>query len=495
MAGKLTRDGNFVFADAFDHQFYLKAREAEQTARTDCHASGSAIRNAYERLITLIIRDCGLENYISIEERARKRNNRMRDVSELKARVDCLRSTANMIAAGVVKDEADMRQNGPLPILGRTTCYIRKGAMTDYMESSESTYDMVRWLGNTCSHDDLKSTQVRPEYASVIAAIKALYDIAVWHWRNQRENIPAFDESIMPIENYHITSGYVPADTEQSHCLMEFTGFLEDNEGQPSYYAILRMYAWPRNKDRNFVLRNLNIYKVANADRPYDVPGMKRPIEVTPLNAQSHGYYILAYQFKKEPQPLTSELLHSITEPAARLAIGLQLVHCMNELHLAESPISHRMLNYTCVYVCAYRNQVWAPDIIKFDYAKISQAENPVRTVFMNARDARQSIRQMQRLNKYIAPEWDQLDKNADDASWSRVDVYSLGILLIEILLGRIMDSMPGEDALYDLEDLGFPAELIDTLELMCAADPNARPDLRTVSRVLESARATVSGR
>lgn len=483
MASGQVIDGNFAFVYNSDPEFYLKARLAEQKARTDYGTSGQNIRQAMEMLVNRIIaRSESLKGYCV---RTLHGMQALKDVRDLKNRLDVLRSREALLAAGYIESKAAYDRKRPLPNL-QDVEFRRVGSKK---VERENAYEFIRELGNTCSHgNDLGSKDIYLDYETIVKAIKVLHDIAAWHWRNQRgANVP-FREDIMPIEEYHITSACIPQDTRQSHCLMEFNGYLADDSGRPWIYAILRMYARPKVQERNFILRNLSSYQVANAERPTDIPGMVRPMEVTRIDDATKGCYILAYQFKKEPRVL-AEILPTIKDPVTRFGIGRNIIQCMNELHRAEVPISHRMLNCDGIYICEYKKGIYTPHIIKFDYARIAQSERPVVTVFMNAQEARNSVQRQQRLNKYIAPEWDHLDQNSNDTDWSRVDVYSLGILMIEILLGRVLDAMPGQEELFELEDLGYSADIVDTLDLMCAGDPLQRPDLQWVCEVLDAVR------
>lgn len=66
---------------------------------------------------------------------------------------------------------------------------------------------------------------------------------------------------------------------------------------------------------------------------------------------------------------------------------------------------------------------------------------------------------------------WETLG-NPAEINWTKVDIYSLGVLFSDILMGEIRETPVHID---DLEDMGLSDELLDLLDLMRADDPESR--------------------
>lgn len=478
--------GNFAFTYTIDHEFYEKAYAAEQKARINYEESGAAIRKALERLIADIIHDCGLDNYVSADKRLNPKGQPLKDNDKLGLRLGILQSPREMLAAGYIQNKSEMfgvKSKAPLPGLNKVP-YQKSGGAKVLGDG----YTFLRDLGNTCSHGGDIKEQVVLNYAAIRDGIKLLHDIAKHHWkaRCKKEGIPfgQFLEKRMPIGKYVITAAATPSDMERSKCQLEFQGYIPNDEGRPETYAILRMYrrADAEESGKNFILRNQKSYAEVRSAVPYMPQGMATNLNVvTEQSAESSEFYILAYEFPREPRVLSNDIIKDM-DNRSRIKMCAQIARCLYELHHSDVPISHRMLNYECIYMCKYSS--WVPFIIKFDYAKITNSSEPAKTVFMNAKEAREKLEKQAQLNKYIAPEWDALDQSSDGESWNRVDIYSLGVLISDILWGAIQPQLVDLEA---LEERGALEELLMMLGCMLSDDPGDRPDLGEVCGILDA--------
>ena len=101
--------------------------------------------------------------------------------------------------------------------------------------------------------------------------------------------------------------------------------------------------------------------------------------------------------------------------------------------------------------------------------------------MFDNAVKAKDKINE-RKLSKYISPEWEAME-SIETVDWAKVDIFSLGILFSDILMGKISENPVSID---DLEELDLSEELLDLLDLMRADDPSARFGIRDVKDIFD---------
>lgn len=454
--------GNFAFMFHINRELYDKLCSAEKQARTNFRNSGHESREALEIFIRLV-----LNRYNNLSRACRGQ--------ELRAKIDNLRDESFLKAEGYLSADETLAEKPILPDLGEVTFKYDNGR-----EETADYWDFIRKYGNTCSHADTRPSDVKLSYENTIKCLKGLFLLMKRFYRNQISNsVGAFNENLMPIEEYCVYDSYIPADSVRSKCIREFLAFIKDDNGEKSFYAILRLY---NKADSNevFMLRNQKCFTEAAKLSLSSVPdGMTRMRELIPKDSQASSFYIISYIFNQEPHPLTETLIKGMSL-GQRVKLCARIVNCLDNLHTSPIPIFHRMLNYESIFTCEIRNE-WIPYIIKFDYAKIlSQA--PVGTVFANAVKAKEKINE-EKLNKYLPPEWDSLSQDATDKEWAKVDIYSLGILFADILAGKIgVNPVP----IDELEELDLSEEMLDLLDIMRADDPNERWDIEDVKDIFD---------
>lgn len=453
--------GNFAFMYHINRELYEKLYSAEKQARTNFRNSGHESREALEILIKIILNRHNLSNACKGQE--------------LRTKIDNLRDESFLKSAGYLKDDEKLSDKPILPELGRVTFKYKNGR-----EETVDYWDFMRKYGNTCSHADTRPCDVKLSYENTIKCLKGLFLLLKRYYKGQIPNsLGTFDENMMPIEEYCVYDSYVPADSVRSKCLREFLAFIRDENGEKSFYAILRLYN-KADSNETFMLRNQKCFTEAAKLSLRSVPdGMTRMRELIPKDSQTSTFYIISYIFNQEPHPLTESLLQGMSL-GQRVKLCSRIVNCLDNLHTSPIPIFHRMLTYESVFTCEIRGE-WIPYIIKFDYAKIlSQA--PVGTVIMNAVKAKEQLNE-EKLNKYLPPEWDSLSQEAGDKEWAKVDIYSLGILFADILAGKIgVSPIPIED----LEELDLSEEVLDLLDIMRADEPSERWDIEDVKDIFD---------
>lgn len=454
-------EGNFGFIYSINRNLYNKLYSAEMYSRIDFNRCGQDCRSALEIFINTIIKKKGLVNQLEGLELFRK--------------VEKLRSESFLREEGFLNQGERIEEKCILPSLGKVK-YERE----DKKKTQMDYWDYMRRYGNRGSHVSVKPSDPRQTYSNSVKCLKGFFKALKIIYKNQ---IPSdtgdFDENKMPIGEYCVYSSHVPSDSVRSKCEREFLAYTKDENGDKNFYAILRLYN-KQDADDVFMLRNQKCFSEAAKMSLSSVPeGMTRLREIIPKDSSNSSFYIISYIFNQKPSPLNNEIL-STMDLNQRVRFCGRIVNCLENLHTSPIPIYHRMLNYECIYACKIRSE-WIPYIIKFDYAKIV-SKAPIGTVYANAVKAKGKLNERS-LNKYLPPEWDSITQDAGDKEWSKVDIYSLGILCSDILVGKIENQVVSLDK---LEELGVSDELLDTLDIMRADDPNERWGIEDIKGIFD---------
>lgn len=431
---------NFGFIKNINADVYSKLHNAEKKARTDFRSSGREIREALEKMIERIL--------WSSDVRA--------DKPELVEKIKLL------------------QDKKLLPDIGRIKYKMENGeeASTDY-------YAFMRRYGNRCSHANYQPRDLKISFDNTIKCLKGFHLFLRAYYKGRIANsIPEFDKNAMPIEEYHVYKSYPPSDQARSKCEREFLAYTLDADGEKDFYAVLRLYHKADISDY-FLQRNHKCFTVASKMSISSVPeGMTKMNELIPIASKQSSFYIICYIFNREPYELSDALLKEMSIKQ-RIKLCCRITNCMYNLHTLDAAIEHRMLNYESIFVCKFKEE-WVPYVIKFDFAKIESTLVKF-TVFDNALKAKDKLKN-KKLSKYIAPEWEALD-NIEKVDWAKVDIYSLGILFSDILIGRIAENpVPFED----LEELDVSQELIELLDVMRAEDPKSRFGIQDVKDIFD---------
>ena len=104
-----------------------------------------------------------------------------------------------------------------------------------------------------------------------------------------------------------------------------------------------------------------------------------------------------------------------------------------------------------------------------------------IGTVYMSALESQNYLRKKGR-EKYLPPEWLQIEDGSVTPDWAKVDIYALGVLMMDILKGEITGSLVSFD---ELEDIGVPDLILDVLESMLIESPEKRVTMQDVKDLI----------
>ena len=450
--------GNFAFLANINETLYTEIVKAERQARIDYNLCGRLLRDVLETFVEIVVKGKKLENYIDSDWK-------------LWEKIATLRSVDAMRAAGYLNPNQTFSDRALLPNMGRVDYYTENDR-----KKNDDYYDFMREFSNNCAHIERRPNKPKISYNNVVLALRGYHMLLRRYYSSQLpQTMPPFDEHKMRILDYVIEKSYVPEDSLRSKCVREYLGYTL-HHGEPHRYVLIRMYNL-RGANTTFLFRNDLCFNKATDDAITVPDGMTTTMELTKQDNAKSDFYLICYLFNRKPQPLTADLLKSMTLKQ-RLDMCHRLAVCLKNLH--NSGIYCRMLSYESIFVSRLRD-TWIPYIVKFDHAKIV-ADNPVMTVYMDAVQARKNAK-IKPLIKYLALEWNRVDDDTPNVDWGKVDIYSLGVLMGDILLGEIGDHLPNID---DLEDEGVDEMVCDLIERMCAESPQKRCSMDEVLEVFE---------
>lgn len=463
---------NFTFLKEKYPQLYSGALKAEQMILVDYRSAGNSIRILCETVLRIVTQKYELEDFI------RCRCNKIYASNLVLAdylKVYCNKSLLEY--ASSLKPE--LRNNLKLLKFKPLRAYrVPPGFPVDLSKVSLKLSDekgsyYLRMYGNDCSHEYNETTTFVVSYKATVRQMELFHYMAQFYLREDDVTDP-YDENLIPAGGSEICSYEVPEDAERTGCIMEYTAFRKGPVRNP--YVIIRkyevkpeLYFWQK--------RCMEAFLAA------DGPANGTPEGMASLNVIADGedrlfpYYIIAYEFERKPQKLTTELLGRITYEE-RLRICQKLACNMYNLHRSSRPIYHRMLTSDCIRLCDFTSSPkgWVPSIINYEFAKIYRpADEPGGTVFPQLQEAEANM--PPEYVKYQAPEFSDL---IEGNSWAEIDIYALGILFEDVICGEISSRRP------DLGNLKLDRRLTDLLNDMTEKNPEQRPDIQEVIERLE---------
>lgn len=356
-----------------------------------------------------------------------------------------------------------LEENRVLPNYEISTEYMYDGKKTtrflkkDYYRGGRFTIlYYLRTFGNQFHHaesGDFNSTNARYvcNYYHMLDCAILLYEYLLEYYKVSSN--PSFDIKKVPIvlaneqSRFEITGEIKSrANIILTNCKSEYTAkYYSSDDNDTSYYAILQFFS---KKDKSvspaLMSRCAKTYSVTR--RSLFGEAIREIKVVSSLSAES-DFYILAYIFEQEAQPLSEKLLKQIPiKERLNICYGIAAIMC--DLHSAKPPIYHRLLNYSCIYLCKndIEDDAWQPAIIKFNVAKINK--DSVQTVVQDATKKSISAIKENALAKYIPEDW---ESNASEHG-DEIDVYSLGMLFYDILCAEF-DSEIARGSIDDHRD------------------------------------------
>lgn len=477
--------GNFDFVKAYDNELYSEIIKAEKKCKIDVKASGSALRGCLEKLCNNIVEKFSLTNDMGDFIRRTYNCNIGETGPEL---YQMLRFLSD-------RDEAErLKKRGgkfadykALPDFRIDENELRKYRAVRGGEECRFTHDdkesirkyryalsFIRVLGNNCTHIGEKQKIFKICYENLRDSFYFFHRILNMYFCDGSE--ARFSPNLIPFDSYSVLSSRVPPDALRTQCRREYIATRKKQVGAD--WALIREYVKEDIDENlvNFVARG----EVAQLCAPKGISGvpegMVRMQTLSSLDNEDSPFYIIAYIFDREPHALRDVLPNlSFSE---RYNVCLQVARCFANLHRAR--IYHRMFNHNCISVCDYTadGSGWVPAVTKLEFSKLGGFDLP--TVGDWAESAKAALHQTE--EKYIADEWKRA-ASTENVSWEKIDVFALGVLFEEILMGKVGSARPYYE---DLEDIGVSAAVNDLIGEMTSSEIEKRPSVAKVVAVLE---------
>ena len=432
----MERYENFGFVKEYSPDLYNKLSNVEKLVKTDPEGAIPKMRKPFEGIVSVIMNNNGLE---------------ISDDDDLNAKIK------------KIQDINWVRNYNNKPIN-----YIN--IYGD--EKRAKRLNFIRWLLNSSVHDVERDYWPRVDSVNAMKGLQGLHTLAKRTYIGGGNTDIRFDEYYCPIKDYYIYDSYVPSDARRSLCKREYRGVLYNTSGTKiDKYAVIREYDTKSGEDETFRLRNEECFHEASKYLIGSAPAYMADTNAIKTEDGVDAYYI-SYNFKQEPHSLTNKILAEM-DHEAKLSFCKGLATCLSQLHSSDTPIYHRLLSSESIYVCKIKND-WIPYIIKFDCAKID-AGDAIATVIKYWEKVKE--RQDQRIEIYQPPECKSGDA-PDDIDWSKVDIYSLGMLMACIFSGDLTREVK---ALRKLKSLGCSMELLSLIDNMISDSPEMRPSIDEV--------------
>jgi hypothetical protein len=188
------------------------------------------------------------------------------------------------------------------------------------------------------------------------------------------------------------------------------------------------------------------------------------------LNAEAKNvpFLIVAYVFHRNVQMLNNRLLQTLDLPQ-RLKLCSQLAEIFQDLH--REVLYHGGVDPTCVFIAPVRARL-AAWVAKFD-----------RTPFhfdMTPQDLSPAIANF--LARYVPPE---RASSSDPVDPLQADVYSLGVLLGDILYGKLTPEQP-PTVFFHVCKMPIPTPVSKIIGQMCNTKPELRPNMGQVMNAFQ---------
>jgi len=275
-----------------------------------------------------------------------------------------------------------------------------------------------------------------------------------------------FQDMNVPIGEYSILTRYIPVDSERSGCIAEYRAEKTIGRyGTKQIYAVIREYI-SNEMDSLFLNRNIDAFGEAY-EHVY-----KEGVSVRNLNDVSEPYanFFVAYEFPDEVVQLDKFLKKNKLNLKDKIQICKDVAESLYGFHVLESPVYHRMLNHTCIMISAEEG-MYKPYITKFDFAKITSIKEG--TVYRNLSAAEE--KETVKFSRY------KIDDLSPDSNWEKIDIYSLGVLFVDIMLNGVSSRGIDEKTFDDLIDAGISDGMLDIIDEMLSEIPEDRPDIGMV--------------
>lgn len=490
---------NFAFLESINKKIYTEFCDYEKYMYTDPYKASDGVRHVLGKIVDEVAAEERNKTVLNEQLMLWKEDNANKKgidrVKELKDVHELIDKFAIIKNANTYVKRNNSRRMVPgilfQSISGMGVPDINPNIDNANYWKNTDAVNVLRSFGNNGPHPEATNIPILPTVNNAIIAYKVLHAFFVDYYKSRlgaydKSNLQ-FDEKKIPIGDYFIDAEYIPIDAEWSKCIKEYgCHFYEGNNDLIKHYAILREYKEEDySNDNLFVTRNIDIYgniKSVSATNNVSVN------EIRCISQDGNGSYFIAYEFARTPYRLNNETFKRFSFSIKdRMEICSKLINDIYKLHFANPPIYHRDLSFDSIALCNFseNESEWVPYIIKFNFAKYKDGQ--VGTVVENliAADYRmyEDEKAPARLNKYRI---DVIDK---DTEWDKVDIYSLGNLLVDILLLNIHAKKIGQKNFEDIAEMLFikpDSPTITMLKRMLSEDIYERPDIGEVKAVFD---------
>jgi len=459
-------NSNFGFVKELDPEMFAYLLDVERCAKTEPYRIGNPLRHVLERLCAMKIIKYNLKDAML----GKCRNK----VPSLYEQLFMLRDKNGFISE--MKKLPGNEGLESLPVFRVNLEYKNKNNKTvsrffapDRMtEAEKNKYqwadNFLRQIGNDFSHDlnPFFERVFTKSYENVIYALECLHKYIRIYYNVDVKAAPVFDVDKMPIGNYEITGCCIPDDAEKSMCEREYTANrYEEYSCESVGSSVVRQYL--RSDEREIFFRRVPDVYLAGGN----YGSLLNKVTVISEGGQNQSpFYLVSYDFRTHASKLNTEFLSGLSE-RERKELCLSYAQTMSSFHNNSVPVYHRFFTPQCAYYADERgkNRGISTAIIKFEYAKIFDESVP--TVLDPSMTGKIGVEHDER---YICEEW-----NAGMSDWSKADIYSLGVLFTDILMGRIGG--------YKFSEFLKIAEYNDIAELVREMRSRAenRPDINSV--------------
>ena len=335
-------------------------------------------------------------------------------------------------------------------------------------------YSFIRQMGNYGAHADATPSSWWPKLSeeNCLLALECLNKI----YKSVYKLNTNFNSNTTMIGDYYIDK--CNYNGEDSACVAEYTGVRVVGRGKDTSksnirYAIIRKYR-KEDIDVNFLFRTVDTFNEVSYAYGEKLKGMADVREIVPFDSEYCDYYYIAYEFMYHPYDLNNKVLSKMKKYDL-LRMCEQISSYFAGIHNMKSPVYHRMFTFKSVKVCDLPNNGITPFIIGFEFTKFE--DNPeLGTVSAEFLKEYKKNSGSKNLYKYTQP-------NKEIKSWEKADIFSMGTLFADILLGRIKAQVFDE---LELEDAGYSPKIIETIDKMLSDDPDVRPTAIEVKKVFD---------
>ena len=434
--------GNFAFLLEKDPVTYMDMLDLESQLRIDYHWTGVRIQGALEIIVQKVVEKNGLQKM-------------------LPKHLTLTRQLLKLLNYRVLA-----LSHPVLPCAEEVVRFTVINADGKSETSQDTCYAFLRALGSAFRSGQRTPLTPETSYPNTVLALRLLHKILVKLY--DAGSVPTFDTDRMPYGPYIVDAVDEPADL-QGDCLWEVLAHTETTDGKPDKYALLRVYQNNPLKPELQQKREDRYWQIQKACPGTGMPALQK---LTP-NTKDLPFFVMAYIFHQDCQMLTNRML-KIMELPQRITLCKFLAHAFLRLH--QRSVYHGGVDPSCIFLFG-ATTCPVPFVTKFDRTPFLAEENmldhaPMINIF---------------LGRYVSPERCAGNQQVDPA---KADVYSLGVLLGDILYGKFDANMTPGNTFFHVSRMSLPMPVARIIGQMLHEKPLLRPTMAQVAEAFEKEEA-----